>query len=101
MIKRPFKSNSDIIIAFLLIALSLRISKSIYYFLNPDISSFLISLGLMGKLAVGPLLYVFVRVTFTSSPFTLLDFLHFLTPLLVVLIGWNLEINHLTIGYWM
>lgn len=101
LIKRPFKSNSDIIIAFLLIALSLRISKSIYYFLNPDISSFLISLGLMGKFAVGPLLYVFVKVTFTSRAFTIHDFLHFLLPLLVVLIGWNLEINYLTIGYWI
>ncbi|MEO1050559.1 MAG: AraC family transcriptional regulator [Bacteroidota bacterium] len=54
------RSVSNYLLAGLLIALALRIAKSIFYYLVIDIPFFTIHLGLMGKLAIGPLTFFYI-----------------------------------------
>ncbi|RKE95246.1 helix-turn-helix domain-containing protein [Ichthyenterobacterium magnum] len=98
--KRPFKTYADIFISLLLIALALRISKSIFYYLFFNISSLYISIGLMGKLAIGPFLLLFVKSNKAQYTFNPIDLLHFLPSLIALSVGWSLYIGQLAVLFW-
>ncbi|MBO0322295.1 helix-turn-helix transcriptional regulator [Muricauda sp. CAU 1633] len=98
--KRPYKSSADVLLALLLLALSLRVSKSIFYYVYPDISFFAISVGLMGKLAIGPLLYLYMKVSHSKMKLAWTDALHFAPSLIAITTGWAMGINELVLGYW-
>lgn len=52
---------SNKLLAGLLIAVSLRVSKSVYYYLIPDPPLVFIGFGLAGKLAIGPFLWFYLQ----------------------------------------
>lgn len=98
--KRPYKSSADVLLALLLLAISLRVSKSIFYYLSPEISSFAISVGLMGKLAIGPLLFLYMKVNHSNKKLGGWDMLHFMPSLIAITTGWAMNLSSLTLGYW-
>ena len=69
------------LLAWLLIALSLRIAKSIFY-IHIDLPLVLKNLGLVANLFIGPLLYLYVRSLFRSKNLGTKDWIHFVLPLL-------------------
>ena len=52
---------SGIMFGFLLLALSIRVLKSVLWWFNPQLPLFIIQIGLVAFLFVGLLLYFFVR----------------------------------------
>lgn len=55
------KSKSDFFLGLLLLALSIRIGKSVFYNFNPQLSKTYLQIGLSACFLIGPLLYFFVR----------------------------------------
>lgn len=98
--KRPYNSSADGLLALLLLAMSLRVSKSIFYYLYPEISSFAISVGLMGKLAIGPLLFLYMKANHSNTKLGGWNLLHFIPSFIAITIGWTLNIPELALGYW-
>lgn len=59
-----FKRNkviSDVFLGLLLLSLSTRIGKSVFYNFNPQLSKTYLQIGLSACFLIGPLLYFFVR----------------------------------------
>lgn len=59
-----FKQNkvkSDLFLGLLLLALSVRIGKSVFYNFNPQLSKTYLQVGLSACFLIGPLLYFYVR----------------------------------------
>ncbi|MEL6190892.1 MAG: hypothetical protein AAFR66_02540, partial [Bacteroidota bacterium] len=65
------------LLAWLLIALSLRITKSIFY-IHLDLPLTIKNLGLAANLAVGPLLYLYVRSFIRKEQFNKIEIAHFI-----------------------
>ena len=55
------KAISDLFLGLLLLSLSTRIGKSIFYNFNPQLSKTYLQIGLSACLLIGPLLYFFVK----------------------------------------
>lgn len=55
------KTTSDLFLGLLLLALSIRIGKSVFYNFNPQLSKTYLQIGLSAFLLIGPLLYFFVK----------------------------------------
>ena len=49
------------LLAFILLAFALRITKSVIYILFPEYSSTLTSIGIVGMLAIGPLYWFYIN----------------------------------------
>ena len=69
------------LLAWLLIALSLRITKSIFY-IHLELPLTIKNLGLAANLAVGPLLYLYVRSFIRKEQFSRLEVAHFIPSLI-------------------
>lgn len=65
--KEPKKISSYFYLGIFLIALSLRIGKSLFYYYWPEMSVFGVTLGAIGLMAIGPSLYYYIRKTKDSS----------------------------------
>ncbi len=57
---RP-KKLSNIFLGILILALSLRIGKSVLLFFNPDLSKIILQIGLTGCFFIGPALYFYLK----------------------------------------
>lgn len=55
------KTKSDLFLGLLLLSLSIRIGKSVFYNFNPQLSKTYLQIGLSACFLIGPLLYFFVR----------------------------------------
>lgn len=55
------KTTSDLFLGLLLLSLSIRIGKSVFYNFNPQLSKTYLQIGLSAFLLIGPLLYCFVK----------------------------------------
>ncbi|WP_293310182.1 helix-turn-helix domain-containing protein [Pedobacter sp. UBA5917] len=55
------KNKSDLFLGLLLLSLSIRIGKSVFYNFNPQLSRTYLQIGLSACFLIGPLLYFFVR----------------------------------------
>ena len=55
------KAKSDLFLGLLLLSLSLRIGKSVFYNFNPQLSKTYLQIGLSACFLIGPLLYFYVR----------------------------------------
>jgi AraC-like DNA-binding protein len=55
------KTKSDLFLGLLLLALSVRIGKSVFYNFNPQLSKTYLQIGLSACFLIGPLLYFYVR----------------------------------------
>ncbi len=58
---KPSKSASSYFLGLLLMALSIRITKSILLYFNRDLALFYVQIGLSGCFLIGPSLYYFIK----------------------------------------
>ena len=72
------------LLAWLLIALSLRITKSIFY-IHLELPLVIKNMGLAANLAVGPLLYLYVRSFIRKEQFHKVELAHFIPSLIYLL----------------
>lgn len=55
------KTTSDLFLGLLLLSLSIRIGKSVFYNFNPQLSKTYLQIGLSACFLIGPLLYFYIR----------------------------------------
>lgn len=55
------KTKSDLFLGLLLLSLSVRIGKSVFYNFNPQLSKTYLQIGLSACFLIGPLLYFYIR----------------------------------------
>lgn len=55
------KTTSDLFLGGLLLALSIRIGKSVFFYFNPQLSKIYLQIGLSACFLIGPFLYFFVK----------------------------------------
>lgn len=85
------KNPSNIFLGALLISFSLRIGKSIFYFLlgNDILSSFGVALGLVGMLSIGPFICLYVQSMLNKSfVWQRAYLLHFIPAFLAISFSW-------------
>lgn len=61
------KQFSNYFLALLLLTLSIRILKSVFFYFNPDLSGIFIQIGLSGCILIGPFLYLYFKYCITNS----------------------------------
>ncbi len=78
------KENSfhDIILSLFFLAIALRISKSILYYIFSGIDTIGVALGFLGFSSIGPLLLLYFKSAIRKSRFSIKDLLHFMYPVL-------------------
>lgn len=54
-------------LGFLLLALSIRITKSLFFYFNDDLSDVFIQIGLSGCILIGPFLYLYLKKQNTNN----------------------------------
>lgn len=98
--KKPQVSNR--LLAGLLLGLSLRVGKSIYYYLFDNPPHFFIGVGLAGLLVIGPFLWMYIRsVVVPEWRWKPVYYLHFIPALLALFSGLLLKLQQLAWGYHM
>ncbi|MEL6536021.1 MAG: helix-turn-helix transcriptional regulator [Bacteroidota bacterium] len=83
LLKKPSLHNK--LLALLLLALSLRITKSIFYS-TVDLPLFVRNLGLAANLTLGPLLFLYAKALLGAKEIKKVEYLHF-APAMVYLVG--------------
>jgi len=61
------KKFSNIFLALLLLTLSIRIIKSVFFYFNPKISSIFIQIGISACVLIGPFLYLYLKLYFKNE----------------------------------
>lgn len=73
----------DISLGLLFLAIALRIAKSVFYYIFPDLAPIGVAIGFLGFASIGPLLLFYYRFSNNSSAhFNKLNLLHFVIPLI-------------------
>lgn len=78
------KAKSDLFLGLLLLSLSIRIGKSVFYNFNPQLSKTYLQIGLSACFLIGPLLYFYVRSILQNLNYS---FAKYSLVLLVVIIS--------------
>ncbi len=60
------KRFSNYFLAFLLLALSIRITKSLFFYFNSQLSNSFIQIGLSACILIGPFLYLYLKKQYTN-----------------------------------
>ncbi len=82
------RSLANLLLAFLLLALALRIFKSLTSVVFVDTSSFLLALGLGSMGTIGPMLYFYVLSFLQINRFKV-SFIHFVLPVGMTLVAFS------------
>ena len=88
VILKKDKSPSDIFLGGLFAALSIRVSKSILFYFNPQLPKIYLQIGLSACFLIGPLLFFYVkskqqRLNITKATYSLAGLV-----LLLIILGW-------------
>ncbi|MFH7001399.1 helix-turn-helix domain-containing protein [Flavobacterium bizetiae] len=78
------KAKSDLFLGLLLLSLSIRIGKSVFYNFNPQLSKTYLQIGLSACFLIGPLLYFYVKSILQNLNYS---FAKYTLVLLVVIIS--------------
>jgi len=78
------KQLSNYFLGGLLVVLSIRIWKSIFFYFNPDLSKTYLQIGLTACLFIGPLLYFYVKSKLQDPKRVLNQALYLLLPFVVL-----------------
>ncbi|MEM7548151.1 MAG: helix-turn-helix transcriptional regulator [Bacteroidota bacterium] len=89
LLRKPSLTNK--LLAFLLIALSIRITKSVFYS-SVELPLFIRNIGIAANLAIGPLLFFYTRSVCDLRKIKLWEFLHFI-PSIIYLALCNILLN--------
>ena len=57
------KSSSNYYLSLLMLVLSIRIIKSVFFYFNPNLANIFIQIGLSGCILIGPFLYLYLKST--------------------------------------
>ena len=84
------KQLSNYFLGGLLVVLSIRIWKSIFFYFNPDLSKTFLQIGLTACFFIGPFLYLYVKAKLDDPKRVLNQSLYLLVPfiILVLILGW-------------
>lgn len=85
-----FKQNkvkSDLFLGLLLLALSVRIGKSVFYNFNPQLSKTYLQVGLSACFLIGPLLYFYVRSLLQNLNYSLAKYSLILLTIAISVFG--------------
>ena len=81
-IKKEHKLK-DVTLGLLFIAIAFRISKSIFYYALPEISSVGVGLGFFGFACIGPLAFTYFNINHTKDKYLKpISFLHLIFPII-------------------
>ncbi len=103
------KKTYNIFLGLLLLVVSIRIGKSVFFYFNSNLSSLYIHIGIMACALIGPLLYLFVRSGLINNrTVKKYDIFHALPLIIVIIIAlqfpyWdnrNLWRNLINLIYW-
>jgi AraC-like DNA-binding protein len=61
------KRFSNYFLGFLLLALSIRITKSLFFYFNDDLSDVFIQIGLSGCILIGPFLFLYLKKQYKNN----------------------------------
>jgi len=100
LFKEHKKNTLNKVLALLLIALSLRVGKSVIFYFSGEFNSTIINLGFVPVLVVGPILFLYCLL-FTNKiqKIKRIQFLHFTPALFLLFFSWNISYNPGAI-YW-
>jgi len=84
------KQLSNYFLGGLLVVLSIRIWKSIFFYFNPDLSKVYLQIGLTACFFIGPFLYFYVKAKLQDPKRVLNQSLYILLPFIVLalIFGW-------------
>lgn len=103
------KKIYNVFLGLLLLVISIRIGKSVFFYFNNNLSSLYIHIGIMACALIGPLLYLFVRSGLINNrAVKRYDAFHILPLVIVIIIAiefpyWdyrNLWRNLISLIYW-
>ncbi|MEL6556988.1 MAG: helix-turn-helix domain-containing protein [Bacteroidota bacterium] len=85
------KQGSSYFLAALLMVISVRIIKSVFYFFNPDLSQLFIQVGLSACILIGPFLFLYLK-SFSESekPYQQNWYWHIAPFVVIISIAWIL-----------
>lgn len=89
----------SILLGLLYLAISLRVAKSIWYFILYDVAPFGLAFGFLGLASIGPLLWLFSKSARTKKGLNTLDYLHLLIPIFGFIACLFLSLDQVTIMY--
>ena len=84
---RKHRSASDIYFAGLLLAVSIRIGKSIYFYFSESVNFTILQLGLSACIFIGPLFYLYMKSLFTCEEDFRKPDIYILIGLLLVIVS--------------
>ncbi len=81
------KTTSDLFLGLLLLSLSIRIGKSVFYNFNPQLSKTYLQIGLSAFFLIGPLLYCFVKSILQKLNYSFAKYSLVLTTISIIVLG--------------
>jgi len=81
------KSKSDLFLGLLLLSLSVRIGKSVFYNFNPQLSKTYLQIGLSACFLIGPLLYFYVKSVLQNLNYSFAKYSLTLLIITIILFG--------------
>lgn len=88
------KSLSSVFLGLLLLALSVRIGKSVVFYFNPKLSKFYLQIGLSACFFIGPFLYFFLKSSLENVKKTPFSWKLHLLFLLAIIVGFGVALPY-------
>ncbi|GGO67316.1 AraC family transcriptional regulator [Bowmanella pacifica] len=86
LLSKAHRSQSDELLGGLLLMLSIRVGKSVFFYFSPDLAKVFLQIGLSACLLIGPFLYLYCQSISHQAPLPKSRWLHVLVPLSAILI---------------
>lgn len=89
----------SLLLGFLYLAISLRVAKSIWYFILYDVAPIGLALGFLGLASIGPLLWLFIKDSKADKALNTSNYLHLIIPSLGFITTIFLPLEQVTLMY--
>ncbi|WP_102795879.1 AraC family transcriptional regulator [Bowmanella denitrificans] len=86
LFSKTHRSQSDLLLGCLLLMLSIRVGKSVFFYFSPDLAKIFLQVGLSACLLIGPFLYLYCLSVQRGSAVSRYSFGHVLAPLSAILV---------------
>lgn len=98
LIKDQFRSNPTLFLSLILIGIATRVSKSLFYYLIPEVAQWGVAFGGAGLLAIGPSFWLYTKST-KQTKIKWWDYLHYFPSMFLLLFGWKVGMEVVVLGY--
>ena len=99
LLVRKERNLSSMLLGILFLAVSIRISKSIWFFIFYEVAPIGLMIGYLGLALVGPSLYFYIRNTTRKINLRNYDSIHAIIPIIGALISLLMSLEMTTIAY--